>query len=69
MIHVTGASGREQWNRVTTATGYGSASEKTVFFGMGQDAETQSIVIEWPSGKKLTLQGMKCDRYLRFEEP
>ncbi len=37
MIHVTGGSGRSQWNRVTTAVGYGSSSDRTVFFGMGQD--------------------------------
>ena len=32
---VTGASGRRQWNRATTAVGYGSSSDRTVFFGMG----------------------------------
>ena len=37
MVHVTGASGREQWNRVTTAVGYGSSSDRTAFFGMAQD--------------------------------
>jgi hypothetical protein len=69
MIHVTGASGREQCNRVTTATGYGSASDKAVFFGMGRDAEAQSIRIQWPSGAKQTLSGVKCERYLTVEEP
>ena len=69
MIHVTGASGHEQWNRVTTATGYGSASDKTVYFGMGRDAETQSIIINWPSGTTQTLSNVKCDRYLRVDEP
>ena len=37
-VHVVGASGREQWNRVTTATGYGSSSDPAVYFGMGRDA-------------------------------
>ena len=35
MVVVTGSSGRRQWNRATTAAGYGSSSERTVFFGMG----------------------------------
>src|SRR5262249_16630214 len=33
-IHVVGLAGHEQWNRVTTAVGYGSSSDRTVYFGM-----------------------------------
>src|SRR5262249_30050424 len=45
MIHVTGASKREQWNRVTTAVGYGSSSDRTAFFGMGDDMAASIEVI------------------------
>jgi hypothetical protein len=69
MIHVIGASGLQQWNRVTTATGYASASDRTAFFGMGQDAQARSVVIKWPSGSVQTLTDVKCDRYLKVEEP
>ena len=50
MVHVTGSSGRQQWNRVTTAVGYGSSSDRTVYFGMGQDAVAASVEVVWPGG-------------------
>jgi hypothetical protein len=68
MIRVTGASGRRQWNRVTTAVGYGSSSDRTAFFGMGRD-QTASVEVVWPSGVRQTVPGVQCDRYLLLEEP
>jgi hypothetical protein len=68
MIHVKGASGREQWNRVTTAVGYGSSSERTAFFGMGNDTSA-SLEILWPSGVRQTKSEVRCDRYFVVEEP
>jgi hypothetical protein len=68
MVHVTGASGREQWNRVTTTVGYGSASDRTAFFGMGLDS-TAAIEVLWPSGARQTLRNLQCDRYWMVEEP
>jgi hypothetical protein len=49
MVRVTGASGRRQWNRITTAVGYGSSSDRTAYFGMGQD-RMASVEVLWPSG-------------------
>jgi len=69
LVRVAGTAGREQWNRVTTATGYGSSSDRTVFFGMGQDAAARLVEILWPSGVRQTLQDVACDRYLTVEEP
>ena len=69
MVHVTGASGREQWNRVTTATGYASSSDPAAHFGMGADRAARTIAIQWPSGVKQQLTGVGCDRYLTVEEP
>jgi hypothetical protein len=68
MVHVTGASGRQQWNRVTTAVGYGSSSDRTAFFGMGQDAAA-SVEVLWPSGVRQNERNIRCDRYLFLEEP
>ena len=68
-VQVTAASGREQWNRVTTATGYASSSDRTVFFGMGLDTVATAIQIQWPSGTKQHLGNVACDRYLTVEEP
>src|SRR6185369_6751344 len=69
MVHVTGSSGRQQWNRVTTAVGYGSSSDSTAYFGMAQDAVAASIEIVWPSGTHQQQANVRCDRYLTFEEP
>jgi hypothetical protein len=68
LIHLTAASG-EQWNRVTTATGYGSSSDRTAFFGTGKDSVVESIEIIWPSGIRQTLENVKTDRLLEVEEP
>jgi hypothetical protein len=68
MVHVTGASGRQQWNRITTAVGYGSSSDRTAFFGMGQDAAA-SVEVLWPSGVRQNERNIRCDRYLFLEEP
>jgi hypothetical protein len=68
LIRVTGASGREQWNRVTTAVGYGSSSDKTVHFGMANDITAKSVEIQWPSGMRQRLQDVGCDRYLTITE-
>lgn len=68
-VHVVGASGREQWNRVTTATGYGSSSDASVFFGMGADRAAKSVEIVWPSGARQTLQDVGSGRYGTVDEP
>jgi hypothetical protein len=63
------SSGREQWNRVTTATGYASSSDPALFFGMGKDRIASKITIRWPSGSSQTLENVACDRYLTVDEP
>ncbi len=66
-IHVTTAGG-EQWNQVSTAVGYASASDSRVHFGLG--AETRAAVeIRWPSGKLQRLENVRPDRYLTVREP
>ncbi len=68
-IHLVSASGREQWNQVTTSTGYACSSDKTVFFGLGKDASARRIEIAWPSGARQNLDNIAADRYLAVEEP
>jgi len=68
LIHLVSASGAEQWNRVTTATGYGGSSDRTVFFGIGKEGAVKSIEILWPSGVRQKLDNVSVDRYLTVEE-
>jgi hypothetical protein len=68
-IHVVGASGRKQWNHVTTSTGFSCSSDKTVYFGLGQDKVVELIQIQWPSGALQELKHVQADRYLNVDEP
>ncbi len=58
-----------QFNHVTTAVGYGCASDRRVHFGLGKDAVVQELQITWPSGTIQTLRDVKSDRILTVREP
>jgi hypothetical protein len=58
-----------QFETVSTANSYLSASDKRVHFGLGGDATVQSIEIRWPSGIQQVLRNEKGDRVLRIDEP
>jgi enediyne biosynthesis protein E4 len=68
MVHIATASA-EQWNRATTAAGYGSSSDRTVFFGTGKDAVVKTIEVAWPSGARQKMADVACDRYVEVVEP
>jgi hypothetical protein len=68
-IQVTGTSGNSQWNRATTAVGYGSSSDRVVYFGLGRDRVARQIEIAWPSGIRQVLRNVEADRYLDVVEP
>jgi hypothetical protein len=54
---------------VSTAGSYLSSSDKRAHFGLGTDAEAQSIEIRWPGGAVQTLKNIRGDRMLVVEEP
>lgn len=68
-VKVTSASGMIQWNRVTTAVGYGSASDRIVHFGLRKDVSARRVEIEWPSGVRQKLENVTADRYHTIMEP
>ncbi|MGA2590243.1 MAG: FG-GAP-like repeat-containing protein [Bryobacteraceae bacterium] len=67
-VHIVTAQG-DQWNRVTTAVGYASSSERTVHFGLGAAQRIDRLEVDWPSGTKQVLEGLPVDRYLSIVEP
>ncbi|MGH9719853.1 MAG: CRTAC1 family protein [Bryobacteraceae bacterium] len=69
LIHVVAPSGRSQWNRATTSTGYASSTDRTAFFGMGDEKAARQVEIVWPSGARQILKDVACDRYLTVDEP
>jgi hypothetical protein len=68
VVKVTTARG-EQWVTLTTSSGYLSASDPRVHFGLGDSAQADSIQIRWPSGILQTLSHVPGDRQLDIEEP
>jgi enediyne biosynthesis protein E4 len=66
-IKVTSASG-VQFNHATTSVGYGSASDRRVHFGLGNDAVARQVEIKWPSGARQTLTNVSADQVLIVRE-
>jgi len=58
-----------QWVTATTSSGYLSASDPRVHFGMGDSPVADSIEIRWPSGIVQTLPNVKGDRQIQVDEP
>jgi len=68
-IHIVTPDDKSQWNEVTTATGYASASDSRVHFGLGKNSRIKEIEIRWPSGIRQTLHDVRGDQILTIEEP
>lgn len=68
VVKLTTSQG-SQWVTVTTSSGYLSASDPRVHFGMGSSAAASSIEIRWPSGIVQTLTNVKGDRQIQVDEP
>jgi hypothetical protein len=68
MVRVKGVAGGEQWNRVTTAVGYGSSSDRVAHFGLGGAARVAELEVVWPGGKRQVLRDVAGDRVVEVEE-
>jgi hypothetical protein len=60
-------AGGEQWNEVTTAVGYASASDVRVHFGLGEYLRA-TVEVHWPSGRVQELGEITGDRYVTIRE-
>jgi enediyne biosynthesis protein E4 len=58
-----------QYNHMTTSVCYASSSDGPVHFGLGPDANAQTVEIDWPSGTVQTLNDVKADQVLKVTEP
>lgn len=67
-VKLTDASGKVQWNIVTSAAGYASASEAVAHFGLGEEGGRVRLEIQWPSGVVQTSESL-VDRGVVVEEP
>jgi enediyne biosynthesis protein E4 len=62
-------SAGSQWETVTTASSYLSASDVRAHFGIGGDDSVKTVEIRWPSGIVQTLSNVHGGQYLRVDEP
>jgi hypothetical protein len=60
---------RTQWATLTTSSGYLSASDPRVHFGLGNNPIAACIEIRWPSGIVQALTDVKGDRQIQVNEP
>ena len=58
-----------QYNHVSTAVGYGGASDPRVHFGLGAEKAVRELTVTWPSGKVQTLKDVAADQVLTVTEP
>ena len=68
VVKVTGPGG-PQWATVTTASGYLSASDPRVHFGLGAKPGDVNVEIRWPSGIVQTIDPIAVDRQTTVDEP
>jgi hypothetical protein len=69
LVRVVSASGAEQWNRVTTSTGYACSSDRIAHFGLGREQSLKLVEIRWPNGTAQRLENVAVDRTFTVEEP
>ena len=67
-IRIT-AGGAVQYNHVTFAAGYASASAAPTHFGLGAAESAALVEIRWPSGVVQELRDVSADRVIRVKEP
>jgi hypothetical protein len=68
-IEISTQDRNSQWNQVTTAVGYASASDSRVHFGLGSNRLIKAIDIRWPSGIHQVLHDVEVDRVTTIVEP
>jgi hypothetical protein len=58
-----------QWGTVTASSGYMSASDPRLHFGLGATAAIDRIEIRWPSGIQQVLTSQMANRQITIDEP
>ena len=58
----------DQVRTMTTAAGYASSSHAGVHFGLGAAAGPVTVRVEWPSGAKQVVEGVKVNQFVQIRE-
>ncbi len=57
-----------QIRQLTLARGYMSADEPLVHFGLGSATRVDSLVVDWPSGRRQTFHNLAADQWVTVTE-
>jgi hypothetical protein len=60
--------GRTLVREIHTSGSYLSSSDPRLIFGLGSETKAERVEIEWPSGKKQTLEHVPARQNLLLEE-
>ena len=58
-----------QVRTMTTAIGYASSSHAGLHFGLGPDAVTVRVEVQWPTGVRQVVDGVKTNQVVEIKEP
>lgn len=58
-----------QSRSLTTTSGFLSANEPLLHFGLGAEKKIDRLTVEWPSGHKQMLEDLDVDRFYTITEP
>ncbi|MDR3717970.1 MAG: CRTAC1 family protein [Bryobacteraceae bacterium] len=67
-VKITPNLGGPQWNHATTSTGFSTASDRRVHFGLGRATRVDRLEIWWPSGIHQVLANIRADQVLDVRE-
>ena len=67
-IRVETRSGR-QARYLTLSSGFISANEPLVHFGLGENTKIDRLIVEWPSGHRQTFADLDANRFYTITEP
>jgi hypothetical protein len=58
----------KQVRTLSTSAGYASSSHAGVHFGLGSSAAPVGVQVEWPSGTRQVVEGVKPDQVVEVVE-
>ena len=67
-IRLTDNTGRKQWQILTTAASYISASQKRAHFGLGDAVSVAEVEVRWPSGGIQVVRNPGVNRVVTIRE-
>lgn len=62
------AGGKKQMQTLLSQSSFISQNDFRLHFGLGEFSRTDTIRVDWPSGRTQTVSGGAADRYITIRE-